>query len=92
MNWAYLGIGFGLGLFIGNCVNWYTGNLYRKTIAIKQMEIDAKQATIDALMLEYCPSDMTKHQLEIWGAHQQPRRTCDFPNCPVCNAGGLGNH
>jgi len=32
----------------------------------------ALQAKIDALMLEYCPEDMTKEQLEEWAAHQKP--------------------
>ncbi len=33
-------------------------------------EANAKQAKIDELMLEYCPEDMTKEQLQEWGKHQ----------------------
>jgi hypothetical protein len=34
--------------------------------------IDAMQAKIDALMLEFCPEDMTPEQIAEWGAHQRP--------------------
>lgn len=37
-----------------------------------QIEIEALQARIDELMLEYCPEDMTKEQIENWKAHQKP--------------------
>lgn len=30
------------------------------------------QAKIDALMLEYCPDEMTEAQKERWARHQQP--------------------
>lgn len=32
---------------------------------------DAKQARIDALMLEFCPDEMTEEQLANWAAHQR---------------------
>ena len=32
--------------------------------------LDQVQAKIDALMLEYCPEDMTQEQLDNWGKHQ----------------------
>lgn len=35
-------------------------------------EVEAAQAKIDALMLEYCPDDMTKEQIEEWERHQEP--------------------
>lgn len=35
-------------------------------------EIEAKQAKIDALMLEYCPDEMTPAQLQNWASHQKP--------------------
>ncbi len=35
-------------------------------------ELDAQQAKIDALMLEFCPEDMTPEQLAEWGRHQRP--------------------
>lgn len=31
----------------------------------------AAQAKIDRLMLEYCPEEMTKAQIENWAAHQK---------------------
>jgi Lar family restriction alleviation protein len=36
----------------------------------KQREINRKQAVIDRLMLEYCPEEMTKAQIEEWREHQ----------------------
>lgn len=32
---------------------------------------DYQQAKIDALMLEYCPEEMTEDQLEEWKKHQK---------------------
>lgn len=32
---------------------------------------DAKQAKIDALMLEFCPEEMTPEQVKTWGEHQR---------------------
>lgn len=32
---------------------------------------DYQQAKIDALMLEYCPEEMTEDQLERWKKHQR---------------------
>lgn len=34
--------------------------------------LGAKQAEIDRLMLEYCPSEMTPEQIAEWGANQKP--------------------
>lgn len=34
----------------------------------------AKQARIDALMLEYCPDEMTPEQLDEWGRNQVATR------------------
>lgn len=31
-----------------------------------------QQAQIDALMLEYCPDEMTPEQIRNWGDHQVP--------------------
>lgn len=35
-------------------------------------QLAAKQAEVDALMLEYCPSEMSHEQLDTWAAHQRP--------------------
>ena len=37
-----------------------------------RQQLDAKQAEVDALMLEYCPSEMSQEQLDTWAAHQRP--------------------
>ena len=34
------------------------------------LKLAATQAKLDALMLEYCPDEMTKEQLDNWAAHQ----------------------
>ena len=34
-------------------------------------EIERLQAKIDALMLEYCPDEMTPEQVSEWGRHQR---------------------
>lgn len=33
--------------------------------------INTLQAEVDALMLEYCPSEMSQEQLDNWAAHQR---------------------
>lgn len=35
-------------------------------------QLAAKQAEVDALMLEYCSSAMSQEQLDNWAAHQRP--------------------
>ncbi len=46
---------------------------YSKGYAAGKKAADASlQAKIDALMLEYCPNEMTKEQIENWKRHQQP--------------------
>lgn len=37
-----------------------------------RQQLAAKQAEVDALMLEYCPSEMSQEQLGNWAAHQRP--------------------
>ena len=37
-----------------------------------RQQLAAKQAEVDALMLEYCPSEMSQEQLNNWAAHQRP--------------------
>lgn len=38
---------------------------------VLQSECDALQARIDALMLEYCPDEMTAEQMANWASHQR---------------------
>ena len=43
-------------------------------------ECGAKQAEIDRLMLEYCPVEMTKDQIEKWMQHQKAQQINDGAN------------
>lgn len=44
--------------------------LLRDKCAWLEGHVAAKQARIDALMLEYCPDDMTPEQVAEWERHQ----------------------
>jgi len=44
---------------------------YVRYIDYKQ-DTEVLQAQIDSLMLEYCPKEMTKEQLDNWAKHQRP--------------------
>ena len=47
----------------------------RAQLAACQSDCDtwmAAQAKIDALMLEYCPDEITPEQLDEWARHQKP--------------------
>lgn len=50
-----------------------------KTRRVEYLERENKrlQAKIDALMLEYCPEEMTEAQLAEWGRHQVPVKESD---------------
>ncbi len=48
------------------------GQKLERALAASRAEAEAKQAKIDALMLEYCPEDMTPEQYTNWLAHQIP--------------------
>ena len=37
-----------------------------------EQQLAFKQAEVDALMLEYCPSEMSQEQLDNWAEHQRP--------------------
>jgi len=41
-------------------------------VAELKLEVAAKQARIDELMLEYCPDEMPQEQLDNWSNHQVP--------------------
>lgn len=43
-----------------------------------QQTCASQQAKIDALMLEYCPDEMTPAQIAQWAAHQKPARLQDM--------------
>jgi hypothetical protein len=42
----------------------------REELAAARKDINDKQAKIDALMLEYCPNEMTNKQIIEWGKNQ----------------------
>lgn len=52
--------------------------------------ISRLEARIDALMLEYCPDEMTQAQMENWASHQKPSPEewlpveDESPLCPKC--------
>jgi len=52
----------------------YLGHISKNSIILRECAeaLDAKQAQIDSLMLEYCPDEMTKEQIEEWEKHQRP--------------------
>ena len=37
-----------------------------------RQQLASARAKIDALMLEYCPNEMTKEQLDEWARNQRP--------------------
>lgn len=47
-------------------------------------EIDRRQARIDALMLEYCPGEMSAEQRQEWAKHQKPAHEREPPHCSTC--------
>lgn len=40
-------------------------------------ELNALQAKLDEVMLEYCPEEMTEEQVAVWESHQQPVKELD---------------
>ena len=45
--------------------------VYNTTIENLNKKLAAAQAKIDALMLEYCPDEMTQEQIDNWVRHQR---------------------
>lgn len=50
----------------GAALKWY-----RKELAEAKRQLEAKQAVIDRLMLEYCPEEMSVEQIVNWSNHQR---------------------
>jgi len=48
------------------------GNVMEAFARAAAAKRDALQAQLDALMLEYCPDEMTETQKENWARHQRP--------------------
>lgn len=47
------------------------GVYLRPDIGYRTTEVQELQATIDRLMLEYCPEEMTQEQKDNWAKHQK---------------------
>ena len=63
----------GLGQIISRELKEEIERRYNTYVELER-QLDAKQAEVDALMLEYCPSEMSQEQLENWAAHQRPAK------------------
>lgn len=50
----------------------YAARHLSRELSEARADAAAKQARIDALMLEYCPTEMTNAQLAEWAGHQKP--------------------
>ncbi len=59
-------------IYCEDCSSYECGCPERKEIESLHRQLAAKQAEVDALMLEYCPSEMSQEQLANWAAHQRP--------------------
>ena len=59
-------------IYCEDCSSYECGCPERKEIESLHRQLAAKQAEVDALMLEYCPSEMSQEQLNNWAAHQRP--------------------
>jgi len=50
-------------------------------IAEQQKELDARQAKIDSLMLEYCHDEMSESQIDNWATYQEPVSIKELDDC-----------
>ncbi len=55
-----------------SCYRHRTGFELQQIFLLKNKQLEAAQAKIDMLMLEYCPEEMTDEQRETWAEHQIP--------------------
>lgn len=73
-NWSALGKGHviqRLTMQRDSAVSEFEDWRFTNKIDELQRLCDAKQAKIDALMLEFCPEEMTPEQVKTWGEHQR---------------------
>jgi len=47
-------------------------NVMQGFAEVAALRADALQAQLDALMLEFCPDEMTEAQKQNWAKHQRP--------------------
>lgn len=52
---------------------------YKAGAASRDAEIACLQSRIDEFMLEYCPDEMTKEQLDSWAKHQRAVQENELP-------------
>jgi hypothetical protein len=59
-----------------NCRDAWEASAASRNAEITELchKLAAKQAEVDALTLEYCPSEMSQEQLDNWAAHQRPAK------------------
>ena len=59
--------------YSGNYLSWAAAMLdsLSTRLAQAERERDSAQARVDALMLEFCPDEMTEEQTVNWARHQQ---------------------
>lgn len=60
--------------YIKTLVNEAADNIeaLRRSVGNLLATVDAKQAKIDALMMEFCPGEMSKEQRAEWARNQRP--------------------
>lgn len=51
----------------------HVNDLYNEIVDL-EIENQKLQAKVDALMLEYCPEEMTETQIELWKNSQVPSK------------------
>lgn len=51
---------------------WATNKATENARQEEMRKRDAAEAKLDAIMLEYCPEEMTKEQKIRWAQHQKP--------------------
>lgn len=76
-------------------------SLSRKKVKELEATIEHQQFLIDNLMLEYCPDEMTKEQMDNWAKHQKvadsppfipTSATCCEKNMEDCNYPDCAKH
>lgn len=55
-----------------DCIYWPYAKSPDEMLEEKDAEIKRLQAQVDALMLEFCPDEMTHEQVARWGENQKP--------------------
>lgn len=51
---------------------WQNVRILERARQEQDKKLETLQAKLDAVMLEYCPEDMTQEQVDNWARHQRP--------------------